>query len=76
MDKTILLEQKMNESLAIIKEAIDLSAEIKAGNGDRGNKVNGLWEDFLKQFFSYVKQKSHASGYNLMYGISWNRIKP
>jgi len=77
MDKNNLVQQKLSESLNTIREAIDISADIKAVNGDKNTTMlTELWESFLKQFFTYVKQKSNETGHNLMAGISWNKIKP
>lgn len=70
------LQQKLSQSMVMIKEAIDISANIKAANGDRGNMVTTTWESFLKEFLAHIKEKSNQTGHNLMAGVSWHRIKP
>lgn len=76
MQQEDVLQQKLNQSLELIREAVDVSTELMATNSQGGNTVTARWENFLKQFFVYVKQKSNETGKNLIAGISWSKIKP
>ena len=63
---------KMVKALALIKEAVDESLPF-LDSGERG-KVIGLWEEFLREFFRYVKKKSRETGQNLFACLSFRRI--
>ncbi|SFG83691.1 hypothetical protein SAMN05660649_02874 [Desulfotomaculum arcticum] len=77
MDQMEDLQQKLNQSLVTVRQAVDISANIKAANNPGSSSmVTAEWENFLKQFFSYVKKKSNETGHNLIAGISWSKIRP
>jgi len=68
------LKMKLDHILAQVREVVDLSLEIKAKNPREGVQVTALWEDFLRQFFLYVKKRGRETNQNLMTGVSLTRI--
>lgn len=70
------LNKKLNESMELVRQAVDISVEIKLSDAPGSDMVTAQWENYLKQFFVYVKQKSNETGQNLIAGISWSKIKP
>ncbi|NPV90868.1 MAG: hypothetical protein HPY50_08855 [Firmicutes bacterium] len=58
----------------MLKEAVDMTVEIK--QKDAHNKqATWLWEDFLGDFWGYIRRKSRESGHNLLAGISFFRLR-
>ena len=68
------LERILQETSKKVREAVDVSVDIKVRCKDTNDQVTNLWEDFLKDFIGYVKKKGRDTGHNLMAGISFNRI--
>lgn len=66
------LRSRMARALVLIKEAVDLSLPL-LGNGQR-ERVVALWEEFLREFFSYVKKKGRETRRNLFSCLSFRRI--
>lgn len=71
-EKTMEIRAKMVQALSLLKEALNISLPLLQSEQKKG--VVALWEGFLREFFSYVKQKSKETGSNLMAYISFNRI--
>jgi hypothetical protein len=63
------LQQKLEEALQLLREAVDISVRIKAQE-PKNQALIVLWEEFLGQFWSYLRKKSKESGQNLLAGIS------
>ena len=57
-----------------IKEAVDISAEIKKSDPANNKNVTILWEGFIRDFFLYVQKKGKETNQNIMSGISFARI--
>ncbi len=70
-----MLQQKMGNAMQNLREAVDLSIELRAQSPQNKSEVIKLWEDFLGQFFGYIKQRSKEAKDNLLAGISWTRLK-
>lgn len=68
------LGRKLENILGQVKEVVDLSLLIKSRDINGGKHVAALWEDFLRQFFLYVRKRGKETGQNLMNGISLTRI--
>ena len=68
------LEKMLQETSKKVREAVDVSVGIKVRCKDSNDQVTKLWEEFLKDFIGYVKEKGRDTGHNLMAGISFNRI--
>jgi len=58
-----------------LHEAIDLSIELRAQSAKDKAEVVKVWEEFLGEFFGYIKKRSQQSKDKLLAGISWTRLK-
>lgn len=68
------IEENLQKSLALLKEAIDLSVSILQEGHNK--KVSHLWEENLGQFIKYVKLKGKESKIHLASEISiWKLLK-
>lgn len=72
MQEVHTLKDKLEQALGLVKEAVDISAEMLKRGDNR--EVPLLWENFLKEFFTYIKLKSKAAGKNLLASIKFSRI--
>jgi hypothetical protein len=64
------LQTRLEEALASVKEAVDLSVKIRLADPNAWKEVSGLWNLFLGEFWQYIKVQSVRSGQNLLRGIS------
>lgn len=69
------LAEKLSGLSRELKEAVDISIQLRAQSVQNKNDVARLWEEFLGQLFGYIKQRSKESRDNLLAGISWTRMK-
>ncbi len=69
------LRTRLHEAMVLIKEAIDLSVEMKLQEPDRWKDVTGIWEMFAGELWQYIKVQSNKSGQNLLRGISFLRFR-
>ncbi len=53
---------------------MDITVDAKAKEPEHNRVITSLWEDFLGQFFLYVRQKGKETNQNIMDGISFGRI--
>ncbi|MDF2873469.1 MAG: hypothetical protein K0R22_152 [Sporomusa sp.] len=70
-----LLHQKISNARRELHEAIDMSIELRRQSPQTKEAVVKIWEEFMGQFFGYIKKKSKESKDNLLAGISWTRLK-
>jgi len=70
------IRRKLNQALEIIREAIDESLEIMAGGQEGTKEVTALWEEFLREFLTCIKQRSRETGRNLFAAVSFKKIWP
>lgn len=70
-----MLHQKITNATQELHEAIDMSIELRRQSPEIKGKVMKIWEEFLGQFFGYIKRRSKESRDNLLAGISWTRLK-
>ena len=70
-----MLRQQIRNAGKEICEAVDMSIEIRRQSPELKSEVAQVWEEFLGQFFGYIKQKSKEAKDNLLAGISWTRLK-
>lgn len=68
------VEDKLTEAIKNLREAIDMSVNIKAQGAEADKQICRLWETFLGEFFSYIRQRSKESKQNLLAGISFPRF--
>lgn len=68
------LKKKLDEIMCQLKEAVDSSLYLKQNDPQGGRFVSALWEEFLRQFFLYVKKRGKETNQNLMAGISIHRV--
>jgi hypothetical protein len=69
------LQEKISYITQGLHEAIDLSIELRGQSSQTKTEVVKLWEEFLGEFFGYIKQRSRESKDNLLAGITWTRLK-
>ncbi|MEM5768269.1 MAG: hypothetical protein AAGU23_07145 [Bacillota bacterium] len=69
------LKEKLSGLSSELKATVDLSIRLRGQSTQHKRDVARLWEDFLGQLFSYIKQQSKQSRENLLEGISWTRMK-
>ncbi len=68
------LRNKLEAAFLLLKEAVDMTVEIK--KKEAGSKqATRVWEDFLGDFWEYIRLKSRESGCNLLAGVSLSRSK-
>lgn len=70
-----MLHQKITNATQELQEAINMSIELRRQSPEIKGEVMKIWEEFLGQFFGYLKRKSKESKDNLLAGISWTRLK-
>lgn len=70
-----ILKAQLGKTLQELHKVVDLSIELRAQSPREKAEVIQLWEDFLGQFFGYIRQRSKESKDNLLAGISWTRMK-
>jgi hypothetical protein len=68
------LKLKLNSVLEELKETVDVSLLIKEKDAT-GKVVPLMWEDFLRQFITYVQARGRETGQNLFNGISLSKIR-
>jgi hypothetical protein len=66
-----MLHEKIINANRELHEAIDMSIEIRRHSPEKKGEVVKIWEEFLGQFFGYIKKRSKESKDNLLAGISW-----
>lgn len=69
------LQEKILGITRDLRDAVDLSIELRAQSPQSKTEVVKIWEEFLGAFFGYIKQRSRESKDNLLTGISWTRLK-
>ena len=69
---TTEIRAKMDQALTLLKEALNSSLPLL--RSEQKDRIILLWESFLREFFSYAKQKSRETGANFMSLISFHRI--
>ncbi|CUH97769.1 hypothetical protein P22_3913 [Propionispora sp. 2/2-37] len=70
-----VLREKVLGITKELREAVDVSIELRKQSPEDKEEVIVIWESFLKDFFGYVKQRSKEAKDNLLSGISWTRLK-
>jgi len=68
------LQIKLGDILKELKETVDVSLKIKAGDTKAEKTVTLLWEGFLREFIVYVQARGRKTGQNLLNGISLSKI--
>ncbi len=58
-----------------LREAVDMTIELRARSPQHKEAAIKIWEEFLGGFFGYIKQRSRESKDNLLAGVSWTRLK-
>lgn len=69
------LRTKVGNIAHELREAVDMTIELRAGQPQHKGDSIKIWEEFLGGFFGYIKQRSRESKDNLLAGISWTRLK-
>ncbi|MDA8234693.1 MAG: hypothetical protein M0Z31_07855 [Clostridia bacterium] len=64
------LQQAMNH----LREGIEISIELKTQGKEFDREVIDLWEQFLGEFWGYIRKRSKEVGFNLLGGISFNKL--
>ncbi len=72
-EKVAEIRDKMKQALLLLMEAADLSITIIKDQDGRG-PMKTLWEDFIREFLRYTKQKSRETGTDLVSLVSITRI--
>jgi len=70
-----ILQEKVAGITKGLREAVDISIELRAQSPQNKTEVVKIWEEFLGGFFGYIKQRSRESKDNLLAGIAWTRMK-
>jgi len=70
------LNLKLKQALEIIKEAVEESIGIMDKDPALTRSITPVWEEFLREFLSYIKKRGREKGRNLFANISFNRIWP
>ncbi|MEA4925511.1 MAG: hypothetical protein VB084_09395 [Syntrophomonadaceae bacterium] len=75
-DDMNILRTHLQQAILLIKQAVDASVKIKLENPGAWSEVTGIWEEFIGEFWGYIKSQSVRSGQNLLRGISLLRFRP
>lgn len=73
--KTGLLEAKLRQLVWDVREAVDLTIQIRHESPHSKPDTIRMWEEFLASLFGYIKLKSKENKDNLLSGISLTRLK-
>ncbi|MEL7564034.1 MAG: hypothetical protein AAGU27_04055 [Dehalobacterium sp.] len=65
------LQQQLTKIIMDLKHAIDHSVELRKQGNDAKRQVAQLWQEFLAQFMTYIRERSIASGENLLAGVAF-----
>lgn len=68
------LHNKLEAAFSLLKEAVDMTVEIKKKEA-HSKQATRVWEDFISDFWGYIRLKSRESGYNLLAGMSFFRSR-
>jgi hypothetical protein len=68
-EKLTVLRTKLREAISLLKEAVEISLEMKAAGTVAEREANGLWSLFLQEFLAYVKKRSRETKQNFLAGI-------
>ncbi|MHB8170621.1 MAG: hypothetical protein ACYDG6_03650 [Thermincolia bacterium] len=68
------LKENLQQAIALLREGIELSIELKSQGRELDGQVIGLWEQFLGDFWGYIRKRSKEVGFNLLGGISFNKF--
>jgi len=74
-DKIVLLSERFSRITKDLREAVDMSIVIRRDSPQSKQETILLWEQFLSQLFSYIKERSKETKDNLLSGISLTRLK-
>jgi hypothetical protein len=69
------LRAKLDGIAKEVREAVDMTIELRAQSPQHKGEAIKVWEDFLGGFFGYIKQRSKEARDNLLAGVSWARLK-
>ncbi len=69
------LRAKVDGIAKELREAVDMTLELRAQSPQHKGDAIKVWEDFLAGFFGYIKQRSKEAKDNLLAGVSWTRMK-
>ena len=69
-----VLHDKLEEAFSLLKEAVNMTVEMKKKEA-HSKQAARVWEDFLGDFWGYIRLKSRESGYNLLAGVSFFRSR-
>ncbi|MDF2571638.1 MAG: hypothetical protein K0R55_3242 [Sporomusa sp.] len=75
MEDVRILQEKVSKIKQELRNAVDLSLEIRAQSSESKEEVIKIWEILLKDLFGYIKQRSKEAKDNLLSGVSWTRLK-
>ncbi|BBB92644.1 MAG TPA: hypothetical protein PKA28_03555 [Methylomusa anaerophila] len=75
IDKELKLQERLNRIAHDLRDAVDMTIEMRQQSPQSKGEVTRLWENFLGQFLGYIKHRSKESKDNLLSGISWTRMK-
>lgn len=68
------LQKKLVDAISILREAIEISVQLKSQQPAANKQVCKLWEYFLGEFFGYIRKRSRETRQNLLAGISFPRF--
>jgi hypothetical protein len=68
------LEEKMKQSMQLLKEIFELSIEIKAQKPENSKRIYIYWEDYAKHFLEYVKKRQKETGEDILGNFSFSTI--
>lgn len=69
------LETKLLQLTRDLREAVDMTIDIRRESPQYKHETILLWETFLGKLFGYIKLRSKESKDNLLSGISLTRLK-
>lgn len=69
------LRTKVADIARELREAVDMTIELRARSPQHKGEAIKIWEEFLGGFFGYIKQRSRESKDNLLAGVSWTKLK-
>lgn len=74
VDELQEMHRLLEQASALLRQAVDKAAPLRAQGPEARRLVDREWEAFLGTFVGHLKQKGRERGENLLAGISFSRV--
>lgn len=74
MDKIEALTSSLWSGVGSLKQAVDLSVELRAQGEETAKKVNEQWEQAVAEFIRHVQARSQEAGKDLFAEVAFPQL--